>query len=60
MAKGKGNQAMKVYVLTDSDGCVVGVYSSEAKALRVADCLEAESPELFPVDSLCVDDYIVE
>ena len=48
---------MKVYVLTDSDGCVVGVYSSEAKALRVADCLEEESPELFPVDSLCVDDY---
>lgn len=48
---------MKVYILTDADGNVVGAYSSEEKALRVADCLEEESPELFPVDSLCVDDY---
>jgi len=51
---------MKVYILTDANGQVVGVYSSEVEALRVADCLEEDNPELFPVDSLCVDDYIVE
>jgi hypothetical protein len=51
---------MKVCILTDADGELVGVYSSEKKALEVADRLEAENPELYSLDSLCVEDYIVE
>jgi hypothetical protein len=50
---------MKVCILTDADGELVGVYSNEKKALEVADYLEAEHPDLYPLDSLCVEYQIV-
>lgn len=50
---------MKVYVITDNENAIWGIYTSEHGAMCAVDALEAKDPTIFRQGSLFVDEYIV-
>jgi len=50
---------MKVYVITDNENAIWGIYASEHGAMCAADALEAKDPTVFPQGSLFVDEHTV-
>lgn len=51
---------MKVYVITDNENVIWGIYKNEYEAIRAADALEAKDSTIFQEGSLFVDEYTVE